>query len=90
MNIPITMGWVWAILPGSREWALLALVALVLFGRSPGLRRRVARWGRPWRDGGKDERKGYDNLTLILVAVVSAAFAAWLATWMTLGQRLPP
>jgi len=94
MNAPITLGWIWAILPGSREWALFALVAVVLFGRSPALRKRVVRWGRPWRNGVANgnggEARGYDGRTLILVAVVSAAFAAWFATWMTLGQRLPP
>ncbi|WP_435016601.1 hypothetical protein TA3x_004174 [Tundrisphaera sp. TA3] len=86
MNIPMIWGWIWAILPGSREWALMAIVTLVLFGRSPSLRRRAVRWARPWRDGDRIP----ETRTLILVAVVTAALTASLMTWMQSGPPRTP
>lgn len=78
--------WVGAILPGLREWFLLLGLAVVLFGRSPRLRRRTVRWLRPWREGQGPRHLG----PLVVVALVSAAITALLMTWFHQGLRPLP
>ena len=89
------MGWLWGFLPGPREWVVLALVVVALYGRSEMARRGFARVVRPWttRPVGASGRPQPDWLAdrwfLIVAAVASAAVAAWVVTWMTVVHRPP-
>ncbi len=85
----------WGFLPGPREWALLALVVVALYGRSETARRGFARAVRPWTTrpdragGGTKLGLSGDRWFLLVVAVASAAVAAWVVTWITVAYRPP-
>ncbi len=92
---PALMGWLWGFLPGPREWVLVALVVVALYGRSETARRGFARVVRPWttrpdRATGRPKpvRLG-DRWVLIVTAIASAAVAAWVVTWITVVHRPP-
>ena len=95
---PIPMGWLWGLLPGPREWALVALVAFALYGRSETARRGFARAFRPWTtrpaSTGADGRSAPawlgDRWFLVVAASAAAAVAAWVVTWMTIVHRPGP
>jgi hypothetical protein len=95
---PAALGWFWGFLPGPREWALVALVVVALYGRSELARRGFARVVRPWTTrpsgatGKPTPRPPWwaDRWFLIVAAVASAAVAAWVVTWMTVVHRPPP
>ena len=96
MTIPVSpLGWLWGILPGLREWFLVAPVVVALYGRSETARRGFARAVRPWKtrpDGAKGRppsRWLSDRWLLVVAAVASAAVAAWVVTWMTVVHRPP-
>jgi hypothetical protein len=91
---PARLGWFWGFLPGPREWALVLVVVVVLYGRSETARRGVARLVRPWttRGGVGSPSSGWrpgDRWTLIITAIASAAVAAWIVTWITVVRRPP-
>ena len=85
----------WGFLPGPREWALLTLVVVALYGRSETARRGFARAVRPWTtrpgraEGGSKLGSSGDRWFLLVVAVASAAVASWVATWITVAARAP-
>ena len=86
----------WGFLPGPREWALLALVVVALYGRSETARRGFARAVRPWTTRpGRDDGRPVGGLPVgerwfwFVVAVASAAVASWVATWITIAARAP-
>ena len=89
------MGWLWGFLPGPREWLLVGLVVVALYGRSELARRAIARVVRPWttRPLGANGRPRPawmdDRWFLVIAAVASAAVAAWVVTWMTVVHRPP-
>jgi hypothetical protein len=96
---PAALGWFWGFLPGPREWALVALVVVALYGRSELARRGFARVVRPWTTRPSGVMTGKptprppwwaDRWFLIVAAVASAAVAAWVVTWMTVVHRPPP
>ncbi len=92
---PARLGWFWGFLPGPREWVLVALVVVALYGRSETARRGFARVVRPWttrpdRATGRPKPVWLaDRWVLIVTAIASAAVAAWVVTWMTVVHRPP-
>jgi len=97
MNNPVLMGWLWGLLPGPREWVLVALVVVALYGRSETARRGFARVVRPWTtrpDSGASGRPAPawlgDRWFLVVAASAAAAVAAWVVTWMTIVHRPGP
>lgn len=85
----------WGFLPGPREWVLLAVAVVVLYGRSETARRGIVRVFRPWTTR-PDRAQGRprpdwrtDRWFLLAAAVASAAVAAWVVTWMTVVHRPP-
>jgi hypothetical protein len=92
---PARWGWFWGFLPGPREWVLVALVVVALYGRSETARRGFARVVRPWTtrpdraDGTPQPNWLADRWVLIVTAIASAAVAAWVVTWMTVVHRPP-
>ncbi len=89
------MGWLWGLLPGPREWVLVAMVVVALYGRSETARRGFARLVRPWttlpnRATGP-LKLGWlaDRWFLIVAMAASAAVAAWVVTWMNVIHRPP-
>ncbi|WP_435009847.1 hypothetical protein P12x_001072 [Tundrisphaera lichenicola] len=96
MNNPVLLGWLWGLLPGPREWVLVAMVVVALYGRSEVARRGFARVLRPWttRPPGATGQAtpGWLNDRWFLVVAVSAAaaVAAWVVTWMTIVHQPAP
>ncbi len=96
MDNPALMGWLWGLLPGPREWALVAIVVVALYGRSETARRGFARLARPWTTR-PDRSTGWprlgwpaDRWFLVVAASAAAAVAAWVVTWMTVIHRPGP
>ena len=94
MTNPALIGWLWGFLPGPREWVLVGLVVVALYGRSELARRGFARVVRPWTTrpfGATGPQPSWlaDRWFLIVAAVASAAVAAWVVTWMTVVHRGP-
>ena len=89
------MGWLWGLLPGFREWVLVAIVAVALYGRSELARRGIARLVRPWTTrpsratGSTRPSWMADRWFLLAAAIASAAVAAWVVTWMNVVHRPP-
>ncbi len=96
MNSPALLGWFWGLLPGPREWLLMVVVAVALYGRSETARRGFARVVRPWtaRPPGATGRPPAallaDHWFLVVAASAAAAVAAWVVTWMTIVHRPGP
>ena len=97
MNYPVLMGWLWGLLPGPREWVLVALVVVALYGRSETARRGFARVVRPWTTRPGSGASGRpapawlgDRWFLVVAASAAAAVAAWVVTWMTIVHRPGP
>ena len=78
----------WALVPGFREWVLVALVVVALYGRSD--RSRLGRWSaaagrwfpRPGRlrPGSRAVRWAVERWRPVLALLAGAAVAAWVAT----------
>ncbi len=96
MTCPAPLGWLWGLLPGPRELALVALVVVALYGRSETARRGFARLVRPWTTRpsgakGPPPRPVWwaDRWFLAFVTIASAAVVAWIVTWMNVVHRPP-
>jgi len=96
MNPVLPLGWLWGLLPGPREWLLVALVVVALYGRSETARRGFARAVRPWttRPSGPKGRPAAwgwlaDRWFVAVAASAAAAVAAWVVTWMNVVHRPP-
>ena len=87
----------WAILPGVREWVLLALLVVALFGRSnPNPSGRslapLGRWLRPLILGRREPAWVswmVDRWRLVLALLAGAGLFAWVATSFRVAQVSP-
>jgi hypothetical protein len=95
MTNPAVLGWLWGLLPGTREWLLVALVVVALYGRSSLVRQGVARLVRPWKTRSSGTNRPpksawlADHWFLLFAAIASSSVAAWIVTWMILAHRPP-
>ena len=94
MTSPVFLGWLWGLLPGPREWLLVAMVVVTLYGRSGMARRGFTRAVRPWttRPGGpagSPARAWLADRWFVVAAAAAAGVAAWVVTWMTVVHRPP-
>jgi hypothetical protein len=95
-GLVLVPGVFWGFLPGPRELVLVAVVVVLLYGRSPLARRLLGRLGRVTRGGVKRlaDRPGFRWFSgrwgWVVVALATLAMTAWVATWITvLGHRTP-
>ena len=86
MNPACWLVWFALGVPAPLEMLILVGLALVFFGRSPTLTRRVGRWLRPWRE----DQHPTNLQPLVVVAVVSAAVTALLMLWIQQISRPLP
>lgn len=84
----------WAILPGVREWALVVLVVIALYGRSRPARigrffAPLERWVRPSRPRLEPAwiRWVVDRWPLVLALLAGVGIAAWLATSLRVARH---
>jgi hypothetical protein len=98
LGLPLIFeGWLVGLIPGGREWLLVALVVAALYGRSMMARRGFARVIRPWTTRPSNSKANgaprtnwlADRWFLLLAAVASSAVAAWVVSWMILVHRRP-
>ena len=88
MTIPLPSLWLWGLLPGPREVFVVAMLVLVLFGKSRVARRGLPRLIRPWTSR-TPGHAGLDWLADRWFAVAVVAVATWVVTWMIVANGPP-